>query len=156
MIGKASADELKQYGLVPDMIPEKFVAESLLDEFKKQNISGQKIFIPCSADARMTLTEGLGAMGAEAERVHIYTAEKPVHTDEKFLDEVKNADIITFTSSSTVSNFFAMIPETKAVLASIGPVTTDTIVGHGYKPAITADEFTVDGLVSAMMTFYSE
>jgi uroporphyrinogen III methyltransferase/synthase len=156
VIGKASGDELKQYGLVPDLIPEKFVAESLLDKFAELGISGQKIFIPCSADARMTLTDGLNAMGADAERVHIYTAEKPVHKDEKFLDEVKNADIITFTSSSTVTNFFAMIPETNAVLASIGPVTSDTIAGHGYKPAITADEFTVDGLVSAMMKFYSE
>jgi len=156
VIGKASGDELKQYGVVPDMIPQKFVAESLLDEFKKLNISGQKIFIPCSADARMALTEGLNAMGAEAERVHIYTAEKPAHTDVKFLDEVKNADIITFTSSSTVTNFFAMIPETKAVLASIGPVTTETIISHGFKPSIAAEEFTIDGLVQAMVKFYTE
>jgi uroporphyrinogen III methyltransferase/synthase len=155
VIGKASGDELKQYGIIPDMIPVKFVAESLLDEFKKHDISGRNIFIPCSADARMTLTDGLNAMGAEAERVHIYTAEKPVHTDERFLEEVKNADIITFTSSSTVTNFFAMIPETKAVLASIGPVTSNTIIEHGYKPSITADEFTVAGLVAALVKYYS-
>ncbi len=155
VIGKASGDELKQYGLVPDMIPEKFVAESLLEEFKKHNISGQKIFIPCSADARMTLTDGLIAMGNDAERMHIYTAEKPVHSDDKLIDEVKNADIITFTSSSTVTNFFAMIPQTEAVLASIGPVTTATIVENGLKPAISAEEYTIDGLVQAMVKFYS-
>ena len=155
VIGKASGDELKKYGLVPDMVPVKFVAESLLDEFSNHEISGRKILIPCSADARMTLTDGLNEMGAVAERIHIYNAERPVHTDQKLMEEVKNADIITFTSSSTVTNFFEMIPETKAVLASIGPVTTDTIVKHGFKPAISADEYTIDGLVEAMVKFYS-
>ncbi len=155
VIGKATGDELKLYGIIPDMIPEKFVAESLLDEFKKLNLSGQKILIPCSADARMTLTDGLNEMGAIAERIHIYTAEKPVHTDEKLMNDVKNADIITFTSSSTVTNFFSMLPETEAVLASIGPVTTATIVEHGFKPSISADEYTIDGLVDAMVNFYT-
>lgn len=155
VIGKASGDELKQYGLVPDMVPEKFVAESLLDEFGKKSITGQKILIPCSADARMTLTDGLKKMGAEVDRIHIYTAEKPSYTDDKLLNEVKNADIITFTSSSTATNFFSMVPETDAVLASIGPVTTETIVKHGFKPSITADVFTIDGLADAMIRHYS-
>lgn len=154
VIGKASGDELKQYGLIPDMIPVKFVAESLLDEFSSHEISGRKILIPCSADARMTLTDGLKEMGADVERIHIYTAEKPLHTDQKLLDEVKNADIITFTSSSTVTNFFSLVPSTNAVLASIGPVTTATIAEHGFKPAITADEYTIDGLVDSMVKFY--
>jgi len=154
VIGKATGDELKIYGLIPDMIPEKFVAESLLDEFRKHKLSGQKILIPCSADARMTLTDGLRESGASVERIHIYTAEKPSHTDMKLMNEVKNADIITFTSSSTATNFFAMIPETEAVLASIGPVTTATVVEHGFTPAITADEFTIGGLVDAMVKFY--
>jgi len=155
VIGKASGDELKQYGIIPDMVPEEFVAESLLDEFKKQNITGQKIFIPCSADARMTLTDGLNSMGADAERIHIYMTEKPVHTDEKLISDVKQADIITFTSSSTVTNFFAMISETNAVLASIGPVTTATIVENRFKPSISAEVYTIDGLVEAIVKFYS-
>jgi len=156
VIGKASGDELKQYGIIPDMIPEKFVAESLLDEFRKQNITGKRIFIPCSADARLTLADGLNDMGAVVERIHIYTAEKPLNTDEKLIEQVKKADIITFTSSSTAANFFSMFPETDALLASIGPVTTDTIIKHGFKPAITAEEFTINGLVEAMVKFYSE
>jgi uroporphyrinogen III methyltransferase/synthase len=155
VIGKASGDELKQYGLAPDMIPIKFVAESLLEEFSIHEITGRKILIPCSADARLTLADGLNEMGAVVDRIHIYTAEKPVHTDQKLLEEVKNADIITFTSSSTVTNFFSMIPATDAVLASIGPVTTATIVEHGFKPSIIAEEFTIDGLVDAMVKFYS-
>ncbi len=156
VIGKASGDELKKYGILPDMIPDKFVAESLLDEFSKYNITGQKILIPCSSDARMTLTDGLKEMGANVDRIHIYSAEIPQIIDEKLMDEVKKADIITFTSSSTASNFFTMFPETKAILASIGPVTTETIVKYGFKPAITADEFTINGIVDALIKYYSE
>lgn len=155
VIGKATGDELKYYGLIPDMIPEKYVAESLLDEFKKINISAKRIFIPCSADARMTLTDGLRSFGADVDRVHIYSAARPVLTDSSIIESVKSADIVTFTSSSTVTNFFAMVPETKAVLASIGPVTSETITKHGLTPAITADRYTIDGLVEALVKFYS-
>ncbi len=155
VIGKATGDELKNYGLVPDMIPEKFVAESLLDEFNKIDLSSLRILIPCSADARMTLTEGLQSSGAVVDRFHIYSAENPQHSDSDLIERVKNADIVTFTSSSTVTNFFAMVPETNAVLASIGPVTTETIIQHGFKPAVTAEKYTIDGLVDALMKFYS-
>jgi len=154
VIGRASGDELKQYGLVPDMIPEKFVAESLLEEFEKHNVSNQKILIPCSADARMTLANGLTNMGAEVDRIHIYTAAKPSYENDALLEKVKEADMITFTSSSTVTNFFSICSETNAVIASIGPVTTDTIIKHGYKPGITAEEYTIEGLVDGIVGFY--
>ena len=154
VIGRASGDELKQYGLVPDIIPEKFVAESLLEEFEKQNLSNQKILIPCSADARMTLKDGLTKMGADVDRIDIYSAAKPSY-DETRLKSVKDADLITFTSSSTAANFFSICPKTDAAIASIGPVTTDTIIKHGFKPAITAEEYTIEGLVEAIVKFYS-
>lgn len=155
VIGRASGDALKQYGIIPDLIPVKFVAESLLDEFRKHHVSGQRILIPCSADARMTLTEGLMEMGAVTERIHIYRAGRPPVSEVNLLDEVKTADVITFTSSSTVTNFFSMIQNTGAVLASIGPVTTDTIKKHGYTPAVNAEEYTIDGLVKALVGYYT-
>ncbi|MCL1865494.1 MAG: uroporphyrinogen-III C-methyltransferase [Spirochaetes bacterium] len=154
VIGRASGDELKKYGLIPDIIPEKFVAESLLEEFEGRNISNQNILIPCSADARMTLKEGLIRMGAEVDRIHIYNSAKPSY-DNDTLKKIKDADMITFTSSSTVSNFFSICPETNAAIASIGPVTTDTIISHGFKPGITAEEYTIEGLVEAIVRFYS-
>jgi uroporphyrinogen III methyltransferase/synthase len=155
VIGKASGDELKQYGIVPDLIPEKYVAESLLDSFRRENVAELKILIPCSADARMTLTEGLRDMGAVVERIHIYRAGKPLVYDEELMAEVKTADIVTFTSSSTVNNFFSMVQDTDAVLASIGPITTETVIKHGYNPAITADEYSIEGLVKALIEYYS-
>lgn len=155
VIGKASGDELKQYGIIPDLIPPEFVAESLLAEMAKHDMKGKRVLIPCSADARMTLTEGLMELGAHVDRVHIYSAEKPASIDEKIIDEVRNADVVTFTSSSTVTNFFDIVKESKALLASIGPITTETMVKRGYTPALTADEYTIDGLVKALLQYYS-
>ena len=154
VIGRASGDELKQYGLVPDIIPEKFVAESLLEEFAKLNITNKKILIPCSADARMTLKDGLTQMGAEVDRVDIYNAAKPSYENDGLLEKIKEADMITFTSSSTVTNFFSICHETNAAIASIGPVTTDTIIKHGFNPSITAEEYTIEGLVEGIVGFY--
>ncbi len=155
VIGKASGDELKQYGIIPDLIPPEFVAESLLAEMAKHDMKGKRVLIPCSADARMTLTEGLMELGAHVDRIHIYSAEKPAAMDEKILEEVKNADVVTFTSSSTVTNFFDIVKGSGALLASIGPVTTETLVKRGYTPAVTADEYTIDGLVKALLEYYS-
>ena len=155
VIGRASGDELKKYGIIPDLVPEKFVAESLLEEMSKHEMKGKRVLIPCSADARMTLTEGLMELGAHVDRIHIYSAAKPSSVDDRLIEDVKKADIVTFTSSSTVTNFFDIIPESSSLLASIGPVTTETLEKKGYRPAVTADEFTIDGLVKALLEYYS-
>jgi len=155
VIGRASGDELKQYGIIPDLVPEKFVAESLLEEMAKHGMKGKRVLIPCSADARMTLTEGLMELGAHVDRIHIYNAEKPSSIDEKLIDDVEKADVITFTSSSTVTNFFDIVPDSSAIFASIGPVTTETLVKKGCTPAVTADEYTIEGLVKSLLEYYS-
>jgi uroporphyrinogen III methyltransferase/synthase len=104
----------------------------------------------------MTLTEGLMELGAHVDRIHIYSAEKPSSIDEKLIEEVKKADVVTFTSSSTVTNFFDIVTECRALFASIGPVTTETLMTKGYTPAVTAEEFTIDGLVKALVEYYSK
>ncbi len=155
VIGKASGDELKKYGLIPDLVPEKFVAESLLEEMAKHDMKGKRVLIPCSAGARMLLLEGLMELGAHVDRIHIYSASKPEFIDDKLIEDVKKADIVTFTSSSTVTNFFDIIPEIDVPVASIGPITTETLVKKGYIPAVTAGEYTIDGLVKALLEYYS-
>lgn len=153
-IGKASADELKKYGLIADLVPPQYVAESLLDEMAKLNMKGKKILLPCSADARPVLAEGLKALGAEVNRINIYKSEKPENIDAGLVEQVKQADIITFTSSSTVTNFLDIVRPQGQVLASIGPVTTKTLEEQGYAPQITAAEYTIDGLVKAMVEYF--
>lgn len=155
-IGKATADELKNYGLKADIVPQKFVAESLLDEMRKHNLQGEKILLPCASDARETLAAGLKESGADVHRIHIYTAVIPESVDTEMLEKVSDADIITFTSSSTAKNFFSIVEKTGAAIASIGPVTSATLKELGHNPGIEADEYTVEGLVEAIISSYSK
>ena len=155
-IGRATADELHKYGLKADLVPPEFIAESLLKEIQKHELKGSKILIPCAEDARPALTEGLKNSGADVDRIHIYTAQPPESADQGTVEQVKNADMITFTSSSTAKNFFSMIKSTNAELASIGPVTSETLRELGHNPHIEAEEFTVEGLVDTIIARYSK
>ncbi|MCP4138185.1 MAG: uroporphyrinogen-III C-methyltransferase [bacterium] len=151
VIGPATGNELINYGLKPDCTPEKFVAESLLETMSSLGMNGQKILLPCSADARPTLAEGLKEMGATVERVHTYRTALPEDITPDDLKEIEHADIITFASSSTVKNFFSLVPSPKAKLASIGPVTSQAIRDFGFEPEVTAEEYTIDGLVRGIL-----
>ena len=155
VIGPATRDELIHYGLKADLMPKEYVAESLLEETGSVDIKNKKILLPCSEDARYTLTEGLTKMGAHVDRIHTYRADKPEGIKKEKIEELKNADVITFTSSSTVTNFFSIVPEVNGQLASIGPVTGNTVKEFGYDPQIVAGEYTIDGLVNAIVKYYS-
>jgi len=156
VIGQATGEELLKYGISPDLIPERFVAESLLESFKNIPISKEKILIPCAEDARYTLTDGLKEMGGEVDRIHTYKSVLPEDISARKLEKIKDADIITFTSSSTVTNFFSLIPETGSKIASIGPITSKTLEKFNHGADITAEEFTIKGLIDAILKFKSE
>jgi len=154
VIGRATGDELLHYGLQPDIVPEKFVAESLLEALGTEDIAGSSVLLPCSGDARDVLCEGLKKKGALVDRIHIYRSVKPSSVTQEELEAVKNADMITFASSSTARHFCAMITETRAAAASIGPVTSATLRELGLEPAVEASEYTIDGLVQAIRAYY--
>jgi len=154
VIGRATGDELLKFGLRPDVVPQQFVAESLLEALDSEPLAGTRVLLPCSADARDVLCEGLKSRGASVDRMHIYCSEKPAPVSAAELEDVKNADMITFASSSTVRHFFALMPETRAVSASIGPVTSVTLRELGREPVVEATEYTIDGLVQAIVAWY--
>jgi len=154
VIGRATGDELLKYGLRPDVVPQQFVAESLLEALDSEKIAGSAVLLPCSEDARDVLSEGLKSQGASVDRIHIYRPVKPAAVSDKEVEAVKNADMITFASSSTVRHFCSMVTETKAMAASIGPVTSATLRDLGRDPAVEAHEYTIDGLVQAITAYY--
>ncbi len=156
VIGRATGDELFKYGLRPDVVPQQFVAESLLEALDGEKIAGSAVLLPCSEDARDVLSEGLKTLGASVDRIHIYRPLKPVAVTEKELEAVKNADMITFASSSTARHFCSMVTETKAMAASIGPVTSATLRDLGRDPSVEARVYTIDGLVQAICAYYRE
>ena len=153
-IGPATANELRKYFIEPDLVPSEYIAEDIINEMKKIGIHDNRILIPCAAEARQTLKEGLTELGAEVDRIHIYDTIIPENIPEDIKDEVESADMITFASSSTVKNFFKIFKDTKAKLACIGPVTADAVKDLGRRPDITAAEYTIDGLVEAILKYY--
>jgi uroporphyrinogen III methyltransferase/synthase len=147
-IGSGTAAALQRGGIVVDLVPERYVAESLLEAFPD---GPGTVLIPRAAVARDVLPDGLRAKGWNVDVVEAYRTER-VDASEDVLAAAKDADAITFTSSSTVSNFveIAGADHVPPVVVCIGPVTAETARAHGLKVDAVAEEHTIDGLVRAL------
>ncbi|HEY3763567.1 MAG TPA: uroporphyrinogen-III C-methyltransferase [Gaiellales bacterium] len=146
-IGPATAAALAARGVVPDLVPAEAVSEALLAALG--DVAGQRVLVATAAGARAVLSDGLRAGGAEVDVVHLYrTVPEPVDAA-----AVRGADLVTFTSSSTVSGLAAALGDGGLAglrALSIGPVTSATLREHGVEPVGEADPHSVDGLVSAV------
>ena len=154
-IGPATAQRVKDFHLHVDLQPDEFVAEGLVREFKKQgSIENLRILLVRAEKARDTLPRELSAMGAIVDEGFAYRTvpETRDRSGARRQLEHDGADLITFTSSSTVENFLALgLPWPKGMkVASIGPVTSKTIRDHGLKVNIEARRHDIDGLVDAI------
>lgn len=157
-IGPATAEALRRFGLNADYVPRRFVAEGVLEDIDPSLVKGKRVLLPRADIARPDLVEGLRAMGAEVQQVVVYHTVPAKNGGREALREVlrRRVDIITFTSSSTVQNFVAMLGDERRALngmlvACIGPVTADKARELGLKVDITASEHTITGLVSAIV-----
>lgn len=160
-IGAATAAEIKKHGLAVDVMPEKAVAEELIKAFKKRNkeqdstIENLTFLWIHGEQARDIIRTGLTEMGAIVDDCLAYSTvpETGDPTGAIAQWDTNPPDIITFTSSSTAENFLALnLPWPKGCkAASIGPVTTDTLNKAGHKPAIKADNYSIPGLVEAIV-----
>ena len=115
-----------------------------------------RVLIPRAETARDVLPDGLAAAGWDVDVVPAYRTVAPA-PDPASAAVLADADVITFTSSSTVTNFVDAygadaVPE---VVATIGPVTTATARSRGLEVAVEAAEHTVDGLVAALENFFA-
>lgn len=158
-IGNATAKAVKEKGIIADFVPEKFVAESLLELLKENLTKEDKVLIPRAKEARELLVDGLKEI-CFVDEVKIYETLKEDSNKEDIFDILKkdNELFITFTSSSTVKNFVEIIGKEnlallkgKAKLVSIGPVTSKTIEGFGLTVYKEAKEYTIDGVVEAII-----
>jgi uroporphyrinogen III methyltransferase / synthase len=156
-IGKATAAKVMELGGVVSLVPSRYQAEGLAEELAKEALSEKKILLPRAAGSRPVLPEQLQQSGAIVEEIHIYRAEVAEENREALVDLLSNnqIDLITFTSSSTVRNFAELAGELswqKIPVASIGSITSETLREFGVEPAIEAEEFTMPGLVDAIMS----
>ena len=154
-IGPGTAAALKTRGIVVDLLPERFVAEALLDAFPDPASAGARVLLARAEQARDVLPEGLGERGYEVDVLPVYRTVQ-AEPDADALAQVRTGDVsaITFTSSSTVRNFVDLIGgplDPQPPVVSIGPVTSDTARGLGLRVDAEAAEHTIPGLVAAVI-----
>jgi len=160
-IGPATAQRIKDFHLHVDLQPEEFIAEAVVREFKKQgSIENERILVVRAEKARDVLPKELSAAGAIVDEAFAYRnvpETRDISGAQRQLAE-GGADLITFTSSSTVENFLALgLPWPKGMrIASIGPITSKTLRDHGLEVDIQARRHDIDGLVQAIRELFSE
>jgi uroporphyrinogen III methyltransferase/synthase len=157
-IGAGTAAKIREYRFAVDLIPERFVAEGLIDAFKKESVENLTMLWVKAEESREVVGEGLAALGAIVDECIAYRTvpetEDPTGAKAKLAEE--GADLITFTSGSTVDHFFALgldWPEA-CVAGSIGPVTSSTLRKHGMPPAFEANPHDIPGLVKAILKHF--
>ena len=152
-IGPGTAAALADHGIRADVVPERFVAESLVEALEQVQV--RRALIVRAARAREVLPEALRARGTEVDVLALYeTVAEPLSA--QALAAARAADYITFTSSSTVSFFLqaaggeaGFAPSTRVV--SIGPVTSASLREAGLTPDVEAESHDIDGVIDAIL-----
>jgi uroporphyrinogen III methyltransferase/synthase len=158
-IGPATRKAVEDLHLKVDLMPEEYVAESLVKAFGSENLTGQRILLPRASVARDVIPLELAKLGAQVEVVEAYRNVVPPRAAARaheLFSAAKKPDWITFTSSSTVKNLLAITgPEALegVRIASIGSVTSSTLCAHGLTVHAEARQFTIDGLVDAILAY---
>ena len=177
-IGPATARALRSYGVKPDLVPGEYIAEgvaaALIEEVLRhgESLAGKHILLLRAAEARKVLVEELQQAGAMVEEVAAYRTRGAAIDNEQGLEVLRllqggQLDILTFTSSSTVRHFVQWLADwapgavvspivlvthnPQLQIACIGPITSQTARELGLDVQIEASEFTIDGLVEAII-----
>ena len=157
-IGPATARQIEDKGIKVDLVPKQFIAEGILQAFTTLDVKGSKILIPRAAKARDVLPEGLKKLGASVDVVTTYQTINSGRKKEELAALIydNKVDVITFTSSSTVTNFMEIMGHdfklpVKINVACIGPVTAAAAKKAGFKVDISQDEYTMEGLVQSLI-----
>ena len=152
-IGPGTAAELRRRGLRADVVPERSVAEALVESLRAVEVEGRRVLVARASEARDVLPDALTERGAHVDVVALYDTVAEPLTDDG-LRSAAAADYVTFTSSSTVRFFMSGIDghfPAGARVVSIGPVTTATAREHGLEVHVEAERHDVDGVVAALV-----
>jgi len=155
-IGESTKQAIEKYYLQVEFCPEEFIAESLIEGLKDKIKAGDKVLIPRAEVAREVIPDELIKFGANVDIIPLYKTIIPAHSREKLIDILNDIDIITFCSSSTVSNFVQILGNenlhflNNIEIACIGPVTANTAKGLNINVNKIAEEYTIDGLVTKL------
>jgi uroporphyrinogen III methyltransferase/synthase len=166
VVGRATGDELRRYGITADLLPEKFTSEGLTEALIAAGVAKKRIVVPRALAARDVLPEMLTAAGAEVVIAPVYQNVPPQGRKEQLREELAagEIDMVTFTSSSTVTNFLTMVDaaspeELKQLMAgveiaTIGPITAKTVADSGLTVGVQPEQFTIPDMVQAIVAYY--
>jgi uroporphyrinogen III methyltransferase/synthase len=152
-IGPGTSRALSRCGISADIVPERFVAESLVESLATVDVAGKKVLVARAAEARDVIPEHLAERGAEVDVVALYETVREEPSPEA-VEAAQAADYVTFTSSSTVRNLTEALGDrfpSNARIVSIGPVTSESVRGAGLEVQVEAERHDVDGLVAALL-----
>jgi uroporphyrinogen III methyltransferase/synthase len=152
-IGPGTARALARHGIVADVVPERFVAEALVEALADVDVAGKRVLVARAAEARDVLPDALRERGAEVDVVSLYETVRETPSEEA-IAAAQTADYVTFTSSSTVRNLTEALGDrfpARARIVSIGPVTSDSAREAGLTVDVEAERHDVDGLLAALL-----
>ncbi|MDE0354113.1 MAG: uroporphyrinogen-III synthase [Deltaproteobacteria bacterium] len=159
-IGPQTAHLLEDRGLAVSLVPDEYRAEGILAALEPDRVRGKRFLLARVAGARDVLPETLRQWGASVTVVEAYRNEPVRHGARRLSDILERMDWVTFTSPSTVNAFMDLLDAVGAVptgtgfrVACIGPVTADAARERGLDVDVTAREYTVAGLIEALVDF---
>ena len=160
VIGPSTGKALREIGIKPDLLPQRFVAESLLESMAAgRGLEGARVLLATAEDGRTVLPDGLRQLGANVDVVHMYRSR--LLTEGPEVDALRSAlendevDAVTFTSASTVNGFVAQVGRERAArlkCISIGPVTSEAAAAAGLSVAAEAREATIQALAESVVS----
>lgn len=166
VVGKSTADLLLNYGVHADLIPSVFTGEGLAESLLDQGVEGRNILIPRALHGREILPETLRGAGAQVTVAPVYQ-NRPAQGDKEFLRselEKGSVDMVTFTSSSTVRNFLALLEDDSQAdlkqllagvkIAAIGPITAKTVTDSGLRVDVQPEQHTISAMIEAIVAYY--
>jgi uroporphyrinogen III methyltransferase/synthase len=164
-IGPKTAEALETVMLKPDLVPSEYRAEAILEGLEGHSVETKRFLMPRAMVAREILPEKLRQRGATVDVVPAYQTVLPDRDAPKIRSLLTDGriDCITFTSSSTVSNFFELVGKEefeackeRVAVACIGPITAETAAGFGLKTSIMPSEYTIGGLVESLVDYFKK
>lgn len=164
-IGPKTQESLEDKGLVVAYVPEEYKAEAIISGLKDKLVPGQRILLPRADLARPILVDSLKEMGMVIDEVIAYRTVLGSEDKDLLVNKLVNKEIsvVTFTSSSTVRNFMTLLEDRQdkdkilqnLIIACIGPITTDTASELGLRVDVMAQDYTIDGLVEALLKHFN-
>jgi uroporphyrinogen III methyltransferase / synthase len=148
-IGPATASLLESKGIIPDLLPDTFTSEGIIEVLKTVTVKNERFLLPRAEEARDILVQYIREQDGTCDVIPVYRTTLP----DPVTEFPEKPDVVTFTSSSTVNNFVTLYGRQtlrNTLVASIGPITSKTLRACGIPVDMEADRFDIAGLVDAI------